>query len=97
MQYVEPAEARHLPGLRLALTVGFPAPYSMSARAVLDLRGVPYVPVAQYAAQPNADLVAWTGHRNAPVAVSNTPKWNSLPASRVRAQCAIHACARARS
>jgi len=71
MHYVEPAEARHLPGLRLALTVGFPAPYSMSARAVLDLRQVPYVAVAQYAAQPNPDLVDWTRHRNAPVAVYN--------------------------
>jgi glutathione S-transferase len=60
-----------MPGLRLALTVGFPAPYSMSARAVLDLRQVPYVAVAQYAAQPNADLVDWTRHRNAPVAVYN--------------------------
>lgn len=69
MHYFEPVEARHMPGLRLALTVGFPAPYSMSARAVLELRGVPYVPVAQYAAQPNPDLVEWTRHRNAPVAV----------------------------
>lgn len=71
MQYVEPAEARHLSGLRLALTVGFPAPYSMSARAILDLRQVPYVPVAQYAARSNDDLVDWTRHRNAPVAVYN--------------------------
>jgi glutathione S-transferase len=69
MQYVEPAAARDLPGLRVALTASFPAPYSLSARAVLDLRNVPFVPVAQYAAQANADLVAWTGHRNAPVAV----------------------------
>ena len=69
MKYLEPAEARDLPGLRLALTRGVPAPYSMSARAVLDLRGVPYQPVAQYGAGANEELVAWTGHRNAPVAV----------------------------
>jgi len=71
MQHLDPADARALPGLRLALTVGFPAPYSMSARAILDLRRVSYVAVAQYGAQPNAELVAWTRHRNAPVAVYN--------------------------
>jgi len=76
MEYVEAAEARQLPGLRLALTVGAPAPYSMSARAVLDLKGVAYTPVAQYGGGSNPDLVAWTGHRNAPVAVyeQETPR-----------------------
>ncbi len=69
MDYLDPAEARDLPGLRLALTVGVPAPYSMSARAVFDLEGVPYVPVAQQPAAANEDLLAWTRHRNAPVAV----------------------------
>ncbi len=69
MDYVDPVEARDLPGLRLALTTGVPAPYSMSARAVFDLKGVPYVPVAQRPAAPNEDLLAWTRHRNAPVAV----------------------------
>ena len=36
MDYVEPADAQHLPGLRLALTAHAPAPYSLSARAILD-------------------------------------------------------------
>jgi len=69
MDYVDPATARDLPGLRLALTVGFPAPYCMSAKAILAHHGVDYVPVAQLGGQPNAELKAWTGHRNAPVAV----------------------------
>ena len=69
MDYVDPAQARHMSGLRLALTCHVPAPYSMSARAILDLKGVPFVPVAQHGAAPNEDLRAWTGHRNAPVAV----------------------------
>lgn len=69
MEYVEPSIARTLPGLRLALTVGMPAPYSMSARSVFDLRGVAYIPVAQQGAGQNAELKDWTGHRNAPVAV----------------------------
>ena len=71
MNYVEPAEAREMDGLRLALTAHAPAPYSLSARAILDHHGVPYVPVLQVGGGPNEDLVAWTGHRNAPVAVYN--------------------------
>lgn len=69
MQYVEPAEARNLGGLRLALTAHAPAPYSLSARAILDHHGVDYVPVLQVGGRANEDLRAWTGHRNAPIAV----------------------------
>ena len=71
MDYVEPAAARQMDGLRLALTAHAPAPYSLSARAILDHHGVAYVPVLQVGAGGNEELVAWTGHRNAPVAVYN--------------------------
>ena len=71
MNYVEPSVAREMGGLRLALTAHAPAPYSLSARAILDHHGVAYVPVLQVGAGANEDLVAWTGHRNAPVAVYN--------------------------
>ena len=71
MNYIEPAVAREMDGLRLALTAHAPVPYSMSARAILDHHGVPYVPVLQVGGAQNEDLVAWTGHRNAPVAVYN--------------------------
>lgn len=76
MQYVEPSDARALPGLRLALTVGVPGPWSESAKAIFQVKGIPYVPVAQYAGKDNAELVAWTGRRNAPVAVldDETPR-----------------------
>jgi glutathione S-transferase len=69
MDYVSPEEASKLPGLRLALTCHVPAPYSMSAKAIFDLHEVPYVPVAQIGAGKNPELKAWTGHRNAPVAM----------------------------
>jgi len=69
MDYVSAADARSMPGLRLALTVGVPGPWSESAKKIFEYKGLPYVPVAQYASEPNEDLVAWTGHRNAPVAV----------------------------
>ncbi|MCY3794999.1 MAG: hypothetical protein OXG51_11595 [Gammaproteobacteria bacterium] len=71
MDYVEPAAAQEMHGLRLALTAHAPAPYSLSARAILDHHGVAYVPVLQVGGGRNEDLVAWTGHRNAPVAVYN--------------------------
>lgn len=71
MDYVTPEEARDMDGLRLALTAGVPAPYSMSARSVFDLKNVSFVPVLQQGGGRNEALVAWTRHRNAPVAVYN--------------------------
>lgn len=68
MDYRSVAEARDLPGLRLALTAHVPGPWSESAKALLKLRGVSYVAVEQSAMQPNDELREWTGHRNAPTA-----------------------------
>ena len=78
MDYVSPKEAQDLPGLRLALTAGLPAPWSMMARFLFDVKGIPYTPVLQVGGEANEDLVRWTGHRNAPVAVygDETPKVN---------------------
>ena len=69
MDYVEPAEARDLPGLRLALTTGVPGPWSEAAKAILIVKKLDFVPVRQTAMEDNADLVAWTGFRNAPQAI----------------------------
>jgi glutathione S-transferase len=74
MNYIEPGEAQNLPGLRLALTAGLPGPWSESAKAVFAVKGIPYVPVAQYAGKENRDLVAWTGCRNAPIAILDGEK-----------------------
>jgi glutathione S-transferase len=69
MKYLSVAEARDMSGLRLALTVQTPGPWGLAARALFDIRKVPYVPVRQDVGAPNEELVAWTGRRNAPVAV----------------------------
>ena len=69
MKYLSAAEARSLPGLRLVLTAHMPGPWGEAAKAVLSVRQVKYVPVAQAAMEANDDLFAWTGVRNAPVAV----------------------------
>jgi len=69
MDYITVAEARDLPGLRLALSMGTPGPWGISARALFGIREVPFVAVGQEIGGANEDLVAWTGRRNAPVAV----------------------------
>ena len=68
MDYLTVAQARDLPGLRLVLTAGVPGPWGEAAKAVLRQRNVEFAPVAQEAMAPNEDLLAWTGHRNAPIA-----------------------------
>jgi hypothetical protein len=69
MKYLSVAEARKLPGLRLVLTAHMPGPWGEAAKAVLSVRHVKYVPVEQKAMEKNEDLYAWTGMRNAPIAV----------------------------
>jgi len=69
MEYRSVAEARDLAGLRLVLTTGVPGPWGEAAKSIFHVKGLSYVPVAQYAGMPNEELVAWTGCNNAPVAV----------------------------
>ncbi len=69
MEYKTVAEAKDLPGLRLALTIGYPAPWSQAPKSILHVKNIPYIPVAQHGGQANEELLAWTGHRNAPVAM----------------------------
>ena len=78
MDYLKPQDARNLSGLRLALTVGVPGPWGESAKKILEYKGIDFVAVAQYPAEPNLDLVSWTGIRNAPIAIYNdeAPKNN---------------------
>lgn len=74
MDYQTVADAKNMPGLRLVLTAGVPAPWSESAKAVFKVKDIPYIPVLQKAAAANEELVAWTGHRNAPtVMYQNEP------------------------
>ncbi len=67
IQYHTVAEARSVSGLRLALTAGSPGPWGESAKGVLHVKGLDYVPVLQESMGENLELLAWTGHRNAPV------------------------------
>jgi glutathione S-transferase len=69
MKYLSVAEARNVPGLRLVLSAHMPGPWGEAAKAVLSVRKVKYVPVEQLPMEKNEDLFAWTGMRNAPIAV----------------------------
>lgn len=58
-------------GLRLVLSAEVPGPWGEAAKSLFYVRGVPFTPVSQIPAEANEELVAWTGVRNAPVAVYN--------------------------
>ena len=67
--YLEVAEARGRRGMRLALTAGFPGPWGEAAKGIYRLKSIPFAMVRQVVGAPNDELFAWTGQRNAPVAV----------------------------
>ena len=69
MDYVRAPEAQERHGLRLALTMGVPGPWSQAAKYVFEIKDIPFVPVGQVGGRSNDELYEWTGHRNAPIAV----------------------------
>lgn len=69
MDYAYVNDAKDQPGLRLALTMGVPGPWSQAAKYLFEYKNYPFIAVGQKGAQANPELFAWTGHRNAPVAV----------------------------
>lgn len=69
-EYVDIEEAKKKRGLRLVLTAGLPgAPWTEAAKAVFDVKKIPFVRVAQRPGVTDAALREWTGHANAPVAM----------------------------
>jgi glutathione S-transferase len=69
MEYIPVQRARAAGGLRLAVTAGVPGPWSESAKKIFEYKKLAYLPVAQHSNEPNDELQAWAGVRNAPVAV----------------------------
>lgn len=69
MQYLSVAEARERAGLRLVLTAGVPGPWGEAAKAIFHVKGIAYAPVRQLGGLPNEELLEWTGHDNAPIAI----------------------------
>jgi glutathione S-transferase len=74
-EWIEVAQARALPGLRLVLTAGVPGPWGESAKGLFHAKRITYTRVRQALGEPNAELKDWTGFDNAPQAV-----WQDEPA-----------------
>lgn len=68
--YIDIDAAKVARGLRLVLTAQVPgAPWTEAAKAVFEVKGIPFQRVAQRTRKTDDDLRAWTGHVNAPIAV----------------------------
>ncbi len=74
MEYAGVEEGRAAPGLRVVLTAGGPGPWSETAKGLLRIKSLDYLPVAQVAGSEDGALRDWTGQTAAPVAV-----WNDEP------------------
>ncbi len=62
-------EARRLPGLRLVLLRERPSPWSVAARALLELKNVPYVKLHRSEEYPSGVLFEWTHQDSFPAAM----------------------------
>lgn len=67
--WIDVERARTLPGLRLVLTAGVPGPWGEAAKGLFHVKKIPAARVRQQGGGANDALFAWTGQRNAPVAV----------------------------
>lgn len=69
LDWLDVAQARGLPGLRLVLSVGVPGPWGEAAKGLFFAKKIPYTRVRQAPGDENSELRAWTGFDNAPQAV----------------------------
>lgn len=74
-EWLDVAQARKLPGLRLVLSAGVPGPWGEAAKGLFFAKRIPYTRVRQAPGEANAELRAWTGFDNAPQAI-----WQDEPA-----------------
>lgn len=68
-EWIDVEKARSLPGLRLVLSAGLPGPWGEAAKGIFHVKRIPFARVRQDVGGANDALFAWTGHRNAPIAV----------------------------
>ncbi len=69
MEYVDVSDAIALSGLRLVLTAGVPGPWGEAAKAIFQVKEIPFTPVRQTAGEQNRELLEWTGQSGAPAAM----------------------------
>src|SRR5579885_2048163 len=80
MNYVDVAQARTMPGLRIVLSPGGPGPWSEAAKSICYVKKLSYVPVAQEVGGANRELKEWTAQTSAPAVIWNDERprniWN---------------------
>ena len=76
--YVTAAEARSMPGLRIAFSAGMPGPWGEAVRCIFDIKKIDYVPVMQVIGEANEELQAWTGQSSAYTRPARATTWGSL-------------------
>ena len=69
MPFVSIDEARARGGVCLVTSRDIPVPWGEAVKAILHVKRIPHLRVGQEAGGENADLVAWTGIRSAPVLI----------------------------
>jgi hypothetical protein len=69
LPYVPIPEAMGLGGLRLVLSPGVPGPWGEAAKAIFEVKGIDYIPVAHNIGVADETLRRWTGQESAPVAM----------------------------
>ena len=62
-------EARERTGLRLVLLPGLPSPWSQAAKGLLEVAGIPWLPVHRADDDPEDLLREWTGQESYPAAI----------------------------
>jgi glutathione S-transferase len=82
MEYVDINEVIKARGLRIVLVKGFPSPWGLAAKAMMEYKGLKYLAAPQQAMGANTELVAWSGVNSGPVvAWENEPpinRWNDI-------------------
>ena len=68
-EWVGIAEARKLRGLRLVLLRGLPSPWSLAARALFELKRIPFAKVYSAPGDSPGALLEWTGQTSYPAAL----------------------------
>ena len=61
LTYLSPADLIAHGGLRLVLVRGVPSPWSQAAKAILEIKGLPYVAAPLDVGAANAEIAAWSG------------------------------------
>jgi glutathione S-transferase len=74
LEYISIPEAIRRSGLRLVLSPGVPGPWGEAAKAIFDIKGIEYCPVAQNIGVSDETLRRWTGQESAPAAMFDSER-----------------------